>query len=230
MKMIHKTHRLALALLLCAVPGWAQQEQTPKNEAPPDLSAPQTQDSQSSKPASPPQSSAPSTPQDQQSTPKENSPAPVQEPPPTTQPHSETHKSPVSTKTGSTNKKRRKKQATESSKSVVHQSATGDPAGQTGKVVVRNGGAADGLIQLSPGGSQEQEVHNRENTAQLLATTDENLKRISTRELTPSEQSTLDQIQAFVRQARSASDAGDLARAHTLAFKAHLLSDDLAKR
>jgi outer membrane biosynthesis protein TonB len=230
MKMIHKTDRLALALLLCAVPGFAQPEQTPKNEAPPDLSAPQTQDSQTSKPASPPQSSAPSPPQDQQSAPKENSPAPVKETPPTTKPHSETHKSAVSTKTGSTSKKRRKKQAAGSSKSVVHQSAAGDPAGQNGKVVVRNGGAADGLIQLSPGGSQEQEIHNRENTAQLLATTDQNLKRISTRQLTTSEQSTLDQIQAFVRQARSASDAGDLTRAHTLAFKAHLLSDDLAKR
>ena len=62
-----------------------------------------------------------------------------------------------------------------------------------------------------------------------MATTDENLKRISARQLTPSEQSTLAQIQAYVRQSRSASDAGDLARAHTLAFKAHLLSDDLAK-
>ena len=96
--------------------------------------------------------------------------------------------------------------------------------------MVRNGGATDGLVQLWPGGGQEQEIHNRENTAQLLATTDENLKRISGRSLTASEQSIFDQIQAYVRQARSASDAGDLPRAHTLAFKAHLLSDDLAKR
>jgi hypothetical protein len=97
-------------------------------------------------------------------------------------------------------------------------------------VVVRNGGARDDVIHLSPGGSQEQEAHNRENTAQLLATTDGNLKRLAGRQLTPAEQSTLDQIHSYIRQAKAASDAGDLARAHTLAFKAHLLSDDLAKR
>jgi hypothetical protein len=95
--------------------------------------------------------------------------------------------------------------------------------------VVRNGGATDNVIHLSPGGSQEQEAHNRENTAQLLATTDQNLKMLASRQLSPAEQNTVDQIHSYMRQARSAADSGDLARAHTLAFKAHLLSDDLAK-
>jgi hypothetical protein len=100
---------------------------------------------------------------------------------------------------------------------------------QTGKVVVRNGSARDSSVQLSPALSQEQESHNRENTDQLLATTDHNLKRVEGRQLTASQQSTLDQIRSYMRQAKLAADAGDLARAHTLAFKAHLLSDDLAK-
>src|SRR5690242_4037851 len=46
---------------------------------------------------------------------------------------------------------------------------------QDGKVVVRNGGAKDNTSQLSPGISKEQEQHDRENTNQLLTTTDANL-------------------------------------------------------
>jgi hypothetical protein len=110
------------------------------------------------------------------------------------------------------------------------QSGKGDATstqGQQGKVVVRNGGAKDDTVQLSPGGNQA--MQSRQNTTQLLTTTDENLKRLAGRQLTPSQQDTVDQIQAYVRQAKGAVDAGDLARAHTLAFKAHLLSDDLAK-
>jgi outer membrane biosynthesis protein TonB len=224
--MFHKRRLLPLALLFCAVPGFSQQEPAPKNQAPPDLSAPETQNPQASPPAEPPQSS-PAAPQEQQPAPKENSPPPEPTPPPA-KPRSKAHKPPA--KTSSTAKKSHKKPAGEKPQSGVHQPAPADPGSQSGKVVVRNGGTTDGLIQLSPGGSQEQEAHNRENTAQLLATTDENLKRISSRQLTPSEQGTLAQIQSYIRQARSASDAGDLSRAHTLAFKAHLLSDDLAKR
>jgi outer membrane biosynthesis protein TonB len=224
---IHKKEFLALALLLCTAFVWAQQEQAPENQAPPDPNASQSQNPQASTPSAGPQSSSPSPPQDQPPPAKENSPAPVEETPPASTPHSETTPPAVPAKPGSTSKKKRTRAK---SKSVAHPSTSGDAAGQPGKVVVRNGGAKDGLIRLSPGGGQEQEVHNRENTAQLLATTDENLKRISGRPLTTSERSIFDQIQAYVRQARSASDAGDLTRAHTLAFKAHLLSDDLAKR
>ena len=106
----------------------------------------------------------------------------------------------------------------------------GKAAGQPGKVVVRNGGARSNTVQLSPATNQEQQLHNSENTAQLLATTDENLKRLAGKQLNPAQQSTLDQINTYVRQAKSAVDAGDLTRAHTLAYKAHLLSDDLARQ
>jgi hypothetical protein len=227
--MFRKTDLLTLVLLVCAVPGFPQQEPAPKNEPPPDQSAPGTQSPQVPAPAEPPQSSAPAVPQEQQPA-KENPPSPEEVTPPAAKPRPGAHKPSTPAKTSSAAKKSRKKQAGEKSHPVVPQSAPADAGSQAGKVVVKNGGATDGLIQLSPGGSQEQEIHNRENTAQLLATTDENLKRISARQLTPSEQSTLGQIQAYMRQARSASDAGDLDRAHTLAFKAHLLSDDLAKR
>jgi hypothetical protein len=98
------------------------------------------------------------------------------------------------------------------------------------KVVIRNGGAKDESAQLAPGMSKEQELHSRESTAQLLATTDANLKGVEGRPLPPSQQTALDQIRAYVRQSKQASDAGDLARAHTLAYKAHLLSDELTRR
>jgi len=102
-------------------------------------------------------------------------------------------------------------------------------ASQSGKVVVRNGGASDNSAQISPAINDEQARHQRENTSQLLATTDANLKKVAGRQLTTTQQSTLDQIHAYVRQAKTASDSGDFPRAHTLAYKAHLLSDELAK-
>jgi hypothetical protein len=98
------------------------------------------------------------------------------------------------------------------------------------KVVVRNGGAKDESAQLAPSMSKEQELQSRQATARLLATTDANVKNVAGRQLTPSQQSLLDQIRTYVRQSKQASDLGDLARAHTLADKAHLLSDELVKK
>ena len=102
-------------------------------------------------------------------------------------------------------------------------------AGPAHKVVVRNGGAKDVSAQLAPGMSKEQELHSRETTTQLLATTDANVKSVAGRHLTPAQQSLLDQIYTYMKQSKEALGAGDLARAHTLAYKAHLLSDELRK-
>jgi hypothetical protein len=102
-------------------------------------------------------------------------------------------------------------------------------AGPAHKVVVRNGGAKDVSAQLAPGMSKEQELHSRETTNQLLVTTDANVKSVAGRPLTPAQQSLLDQIHTYVKQSKEASASGDLARAHTLAYKAHLLSDELRK-
>ena len=101
---------------------------------------------------------------------------------------------------------------------------------QSGKVVVRNGGAIEGTPELAPGSGQEQEQHKRENTNQLLATTEANLKSVEGRQLTPAQQSMMEQIRAYLAQSKVATNGGDLERAHTLAYKAHLLSDELAKK
>jgi hypothetical protein len=101
--------------------------------------------------------------------------------------------------------------------------------GGPAKVIVRNGSTVDPTIQLAPSVTQEQASHQKQNTTQLLATTDGNLKKISVRQLNPSQQDTVNQIRTYMSQAKTAADAGDLTRAHNLAFKAHLLSDDLVK-
>jgi hypothetical protein len=97
------------------------------------------------------------------------------------------------------------------------------------KKVIRNGGTADPAIQLAPGVSDEQASRQRQSTTQLLATTDTNLKQISARQLSASQQESVSQIRKYMEQAKTAEAAGDVQRAQNLASKALLLSDDLVK-
>jgi cytoskeletal protein RodZ len=153
---------------------------------------------------------------------EQTSPTPSQTPPPAAPDSSVGQKqSPQTPKPG----KRKRKKTT-----ATKPPATKPPATQPGKVVVRNGGVRDDSTQLAPGMSKEQELHQRETISGLLATTDTNLNRIAGRQLAPAQQSVVDQIHTYVRQAKTASDSGDLARAHTLAFKAQLLSDELVRK
>ena len=96
--------------------------------------------------------------------------------------------------------------------------------------MVRNGGARDSTPQISPGVSDQQAQHQRDLTNQLLVTTDANVKKVSGKQLTPAQQSMLDQVNAYVRQAKAASDTGDISRAHMLAVKAQLLSNELVRK
>ena len=240
--------RTAVAVLLI-VPALSQTQQSPNGQAQPEAAAPPAP---SPKPDNAPNAapdegkqvpseqpkSQPAPTADQSSTSKESMPAPQQEPA-AKQPQELKSTTPAQTGPAkpvpsrkTAHKKKIKAGVTPGTKSKAghRPKATVPSSGEPGKVVVRNGGTSDGAVRLSPGGTEEQEAHSRENTTQLLATTDENLKRVATRQLTDTEQNTVDQIRAYMRQAKSAADAGDLARAHTLAFKAHLLSDNLAKR
>ena len=98
---------------------------------------------------------------------------------------------------------------------------------QTTKKVVRNGSTPEPVVQIAPEMSDDQASKHREGTAQLLATTDANLKKLDGQQLDASKQDVVKQIQTYVEQAKSAEAAGDLDRAHNLAVKAQLLSDDL---
>jgi hypothetical protein len=101
---------------------------------------------------------------------------------------------------------------------------------QSGKVVVRNGSVKDDSVKLAPAMSQEQALNSRTSTAQLLASTDQNLKSVAGRQLSPTQQNMLEEIHTYVHQSKGAIDDGDLTRAHTLAYKALQLSGELAKK
>ena len=94
--------------------------------------------------------------------------------------------------------------------------------------VVRNGGSPEPTVQLK-GGTAEEASHQRSTTDQLTTATQENLKKIAERQLTPSQQEIVSQIKQFMGQSKAAVAAGDLERGRNLAMKAHLLSDELVK-
>ncbi len=108
--------------------------------------------------------------------------------------------------------------------------AGGSPGAGPGKKVVRNGGTGCPIVQLAPGVSAEQASNQRQNTSQLLASTDVNLKEISGRALSPSQQDSVTQIRKYVEQAQAADQAGDTQRANNLAAKALLLSQEMVKK
>ena len=225
---------LATVLAIALATGLAQEQQPGKGQGPPDSNAPQTSAPPTASPQTPPSpdQSTPQPGESNQNVPNTQEQAPPQkeaQPPQPVAPEVNTPAKPKTTSPNSTRSRKHNAKTKTQSKSA-HRTKTVTPSSEErGKVVVRNGGASDDVIHLSPGGGQEQNAHNRENTEQLLATTDANLKRMEDRQLSPAQQSTVDQIHSYMRQAKSAANAGDLERAHTLAFKAHLLSDDLAK-
>jgi hypothetical protein len=111
-------------------------------------------------------------------------------------------------------------------KRKVHRNSNGGPS----KVVVRNGGAKEESAQLAPAVNPTQAKNQRANTANLLAATDANLKRVAGRQLTSAQQSMVDEINTYMRQARAAAASADTNRAQTLAYKARLLSEELARK
>jgi hypothetical protein len=111
----------------------------------------------------------------------------------------------------------------------THKTAAPAVSGSEGptKTVVRNGGAADPTVDLSPAPGP-QEASRLEAYNHLLAATDANLQKISSRQLSASQQDTVKQIKSYMEQAKSAAKDGDVQRAYNLAVKANLLSAELA--
>jgi hypothetical protein len=97
------------------------------------------------------------------------------------------------------------------------------------KKVVRQGGVPDPHIQLAGGPGGKQASQEQADANQMVAATEENLKTIAGRELSSNQKDVVSQIQQFVQQSKAAATAGDLDRALTLAKKAQLLSEELAK-
>jgi hypothetical protein len=113
-------------------------------------------------------------------------------------------------------------------RSRTHKPLTAD--GEPRKIVVHQGGASEPIAQILPGITEEEASHQRETAEQLLASTESNLKQLAARTLNPNQQEEIVQIRYYTEGARSALRESDTQRAHTLALKAYLLSEDLVKR
>ncbi len=87
---------------------------------------------------------------------------------------------------------------------------------------------ATSIGQISPGPTPDA-AHSQSSTDQLLQGAEANLNSI-TRQLSKEEEAMRAQIKEFISQSRKATTENDPARAHTLAVKARLLSDDLVKQ
>jgi len=92
---------------------------------------------------------------------------------------------------------------------------------------VRQGGIAEQSIQLAGGSAGGDTTQKRQSTDQMLLATEENLKKVAGIQLSGVQQSSVSQIRQFVNQSKSALVAADYERAHTLAWKAKVLSEDL---
>jgi len=96
------------------------------------------------------------------------------------------------------------------------------------KTIVPQGGTSDPSIQLAGGAVGEQATQQRNTANQMLGATEQNLKKIAGQQLTEDQQGILTQIRQFIEQSKTAVAAGDTERARTLAWKAQLLSEELA--
>ena len=114
-------------------------------------------------------------------------------------------------------------------RSRAHKLSTATADSEPRKIVIHQGGASEPIAQILPGITQEEASHQRENAEQLLVSTDSNLKQLTARKMNPNQQELVVQIRHYMDGAHLALKESDTQRAHTLALKAYLLSDDLVK-
>ena len=101
------------------------------------------------------------------------------------------------------------------------------PNSDSSKKIVRNGGTSEPAVQLAPDVPPQQSSQESQTAAELLASTDANLKQAVGRSLTAEQQDTVKQVKNYMEQAKAAATDGDVQRAYNLALKANLLSADL---
>jgi outer membrane biosynthesis protein TonB len=100
---------------------------------------------------------------------------------------------------------------------------------ETSKLVIQEGPAPNSQGQLSAGaGLEDSSARSKQTTEQLLQSAQANLNSIN-RPLSPEEQAMVAQIKDYMAQSRKATKDSDTVRAHNLALKARLLSDELVK-
>lgn len=100
----------------------------------------------------------------------------------------------------------------------------------TSKLVIQEGTTPNSQGELAAGvGLNDSSSHAKQTTEQLLQAAQGNLNGIN-RPLSPEEQAMVAQIKDYMTQAHKATDDSDTVRAHNLALKAYLLSDELVKK
>lgn len=100
---------------------------------------------------------------------------------------------------------------------------------KTSKLIIQEGNSPNSEGQLAAGvGLNDSSARAKQTTDQLLQAAQGNLNGIN-RPLSPEEQAMVAQIKDYMTQARKATDDSDTVRAHNLALKAYLLSDELVK-
>ena len=94
------------------------------------------------------------------------------------------------------------------------------------RIVIQEGGtSAPGSGKVGAGNDQ---ATSQSTTQQLIDSAEANLRNIK-RQLSAEEQTTVAQIRDLITQSQAATKEGDLAKAHNLALKARLFSDELVK-
>ena len=208
---MNKTRRsTALALALCAVLLLSACKKKKPNVPPPQAQAPTI-----TQPAPPP--------------PPDVVPIPSENPAPSTDAATKTPESKTPPKHSHPRTARKPGNGNEKPASSADKPSDTAKNTQPAKVVVAEGGApTPPSEQIVTAVGTDDAAHDQATTEQLLESTETNLKNIK-RQLSSDEQSIVVKIRDFVSQSRQASKEGDAGRAHTLAKKAHLLSDELAK-
>jgi hypothetical protein len=113
-------------------------------------------------------------------------------------------------------------------KRPAHNGAKSSDAGPS-KTVVRNGGTGEPTVAISSAQDQKEAARVQE-THRLLDAADLNLKDVSVRGISPSQEATVKQIRSYMDEAKAAEKSGDVERAYNLASKANMLAADLNGR
>jgi hypothetical protein len=114
-------------------------------------------------------------------------------------------------------------------RAASRRAASSTSSGAPKKIVVREGGANEPTAQIVTGMAPEEADRQRGEAELVLSTTSETLKEIAPRPLDAGQQEIVSQIYNYIKNSRAALKEGDIPRAHTLAIKAGLLADDLAR-
>jgi hypothetical protein len=85
-------------------------------------------------------------------------------------------------------------------------------------------------VAIGPDISSAEATRDRQSTTRLLDTTENELKRVDSNNLSSDQQAMLIQIKTFISQSRKAITEGDYERASNLAKKAQVLTDELTKK